>query len=107
VERKDIARRFAGEIVAKYPKDIKSVILFGSVAEGKDTKESDIDLLVLTKKEIKGLDWALSELTTDYILRYGEVPIALSYQEVDFKAKASQYMFNKEVLEKGQYIYGS
>jgi len=45
-----IVNKFGKEIKNEFG-EIENIILFGSVAEGKETEESDIDLLVVTKKD--------------------------------------------------------
>ena len=44
-DRYEIAREFANAIRSE---DIVKIILFGSVARGEDTEESDIDILIIT-----------------------------------------------------------
>ncbi|WP_409199410.1 nucleotidyltransferase domain-containing protein [Methanobrevibacter sp. DSM 116169] len=50
MDRKKLAIEFAKSL--NYP-EIKKIILFGSVARGDDTKDSDIDILILTTDEDK------------------------------------------------------
>ena len=46
VDRKQLAIDFAKSL--DHP-EIEKIILFGSVARGEDTKDSDIDILIITK----------------------------------------------------------
>jgi len=46
VDRKQLAIEFAKSL--NHP-EIEKIILFGSVARGEDTAESDIDILIITK----------------------------------------------------------
>lgn len=48
IDRKQLAIDFAKSL--NHP-EIEKVILFGSVARGEDTKDSDIDILILTKND--------------------------------------------------------
>lgn len=48
INRKKIASEFASSI-KKQASGITKIVLFGSVASGKDRKNSDIDLLVVSK----------------------------------------------------------
>ena len=48
VDRKQLAIDFAKSL--DHPEIVK-IILFGSVARGEDTKESDIDILIITKND--------------------------------------------------------
>lgn len=43
----EVARAVAADLAAKYGERLRGVIVFGSVARGDNTDESDIDLLVL------------------------------------------------------------
>ncbi len=46
-ENLKLAQRFAKEVVKRFRKIVKSVVIFGSFARGDFTKKSDIDLLVI------------------------------------------------------------
>ena len=48
MNRKQIAIDFAKSL--NHP-EIEKIVLFGSVARGEDSEESDIDILIITKKE--------------------------------------------------------
>ena len=48
VDRKQLAIDFARSL--DHP-EIEKIILFGSVARGEDTEESDIDILIFTKND--------------------------------------------------------
>ena len=48
VDRKQLAIDFAKSL--NHP-EIEKIILFGSVARGEDTKDSDIDVIIFTKNE--------------------------------------------------------
>ncbi|MCL2687625.1 MAG: nucleotidyltransferase domain-containing protein [Methanobrevibacter sp.] len=48
VDRKQLAIDFANSL--NHP-EIEKIILFGSVARGEDTDESDIDVIIFTKKD--------------------------------------------------------
>lgn len=58
VARKDLAREFADRVRADLGGRVESIKLFGSVARGRATPESDSDLFVLSKtsvfRELKG-----------------------------------------------------
>jgi len=46
-EKWKLAEKFTEEVVKRFKKIVKSVVIFGSVARGDMTKKSDIDLLVI------------------------------------------------------------
>lgn len=106
MDRREIARRFSEDIVAKYPDSVKSIILYGSVARGEDREESDIDLIVLTKGDPSKMEGDLSDLSVGYSLKYGELPMAFAYREDDFRSKAKKFFFQRDVLKEGVVIYG-
>ncbi len=63
--RMEIACEFADTINSKY---IKEIILFGSVARGDGTEDSDIDILIISNYKDK--IWSeISELMTNIGLR--------------------------------------
>ena len=47
-DRIEIAKEFANTIKSDY---VKSIMLFGSVARGDDTEESDIDILIISNHQ--------------------------------------------------------
>lgn len=64
------ARKFTEEITERYPEEIRSVILFGSVARGMPTSKSDIDILILAQtqedaEEIEKEAWSLRDKYVD------------------------------------------
>jgi predicted nucleotidyltransferase len=46
MNRKQIAKEFAGWVIKRFGDKIEEIILFGSVARGDHNKDSDIDVLV-------------------------------------------------------------
>ena len=80
MDRYKLAREFAQEVKGKYKGNIHSIVLFGSVAKGKEKKGSDIDLLVISKKRIySGLKEPISK-----ILKKGVVPEVLNLSVSEF-----------------------
>ena len=69
-----------------YGNKLKAVILYGSVARGTATEESDIDIMVLidgTAQELRAFEDQLSDVSTDISIKYFKVfsIIDISYQE--------------------------
>jgi predicted nucleotidyltransferase len=67
----DVARAVAADLAAKYGGRLRGVIVFGSLARGDHTAESDIDLLVLLDRiddEVAEGD-RLSDITFENIMR--------------------------------------
>ncbi len=82
-----VAKKFAEDVGRKFP-EVSSVILYGSVARGEDTEDSDIDLLVLTKKRAK-IDRELNDIVADCILETSELPMPFVYTERDYLERGS------------------
>ncbi len=58
--RREIAKDFANKINSE---DISSIILFGSVARGDDTSDSDIDILIVSSNKEKIEDLIYTEVS--------------------------------------------
>lgn len=65
----EIAREFARYL--KYP-EIEKIILFGSVARGEETKDSDIDLLITCRGDRFELLHKVMDQVLEFLSRYGE-----------------------------------
>jgi predicted nucleotidyltransferase len=68
-DRVKIAKEFANAINSDY---IKQIILFGSVARGEDSEDSDIDILIVSnhKKEIES---EIRDIAFDIVLDKQEI----------------------------------
>lgn len=93
-----------------YHDKLKAVILYGSVARGTATDESDIDIMVLvdgTDQELRTFEDGLSDVSTDISIKYYKVfsIIDVSYQEYITWMKISP--FYRNVSEKGVVLYAA
>ena len=95
----ELAERIAREF---HP---QRIILFGSIARGTATEDSDVDLLVIMPTEGSGLRKAAEimnkispSIPVDLIVRDPE--------EVRSRLKANDF-FLREVVEKGKVLYAS
>ncbi|OQD58003.1 putative nucleotidyltransferase [Methanobrevibacter arboriphilus JCM 13429 = DSM 1125] len=59
VNKKQLAIDFANSLNRH---EIEKIILFGSVARGEDTKDSDIDILIITNNKSKIIDDVYSKV---------------------------------------------
>ena len=103
MNRLDIAREYAQEAGRRFP-EIASVLIYGSVARGEDTSDSDIDLLILTNGK-SDIERKLDELTADYVINNSELPLPIVYAESEFNLMDSP--FHREVKKDGKVIYVS
>jgi predicted nucleotidyltransferase len=87
----DAAEKYASKLYEDNSSEIKSVVLFGSVARGTADADSDIDILVLTEKENVELDEKVRKYAERYIDIQNElVPLTETIEEF------------RENLEKGE-----
>ena len=93
-----------------YQDKLKAVILYGSVARGTATDDSDIDIMVLvdgTDRELRSFEDRLSDVSTDISIKYYKVfsIIDVSYQEYVTWVKVSP--FYRNVSEEGVVLYAA
>lgn len=93
-----------------YGKRLKAIILYGSVARGTQTEDSDIDIMVLVKgnnTELRGYDEKLSDVSTEISLKYLKVfsIIDVSYEEYLKWKQVSP--FYRNVSEEGVVLYAA
>lgn len=97
--RYEIAREFADAIRSD---DIVKIILFGSVARGDDTEESDIDILIITTNSDELSD-EINSAAVDIILEKDEFISPHVMSEEHFN-KTIDYPFLTDVLKEGVVI---
>jgi predicted nucleotidyltransferase len=66
-----LIEKYLDIILNKYHDSIVDIILYGSVARGEDTNESDIDLLIVGKENNWELERDLIDIAYDTGLLYG------------------------------------
>ena len=93
-----------------YGNKLKAVILYGSVARGTATEESDIDIMVLvdgTAQELRTFEDQLSDVSTDISIKYFKVfsIIEISYQE--YMRWVNTSPFYRNVSKEGVILYAA
>ena len=91
--------------------ELEKVILFGSHAYGHVTKDSDIDLYVVTKdnytpqsyKEKRALVWKVSEVILDIRKKYA-IDLLVHTKNMHEKFVELQSSFSKDILERGKVL---
>ena len=95
------------------PLNPDKIILFGSYAYGKPHKESDIDLYVVSSDDVIPKSWkekmqiklkfskALRELRQEY-----DIDLITHTKKMYEKFLELDSMFSREILNKGQVLYG-
>ena len=92
--RYEIAREFANAILSY---NIVKIILFGSVARGDDTEESDIDILIITTNSDELSD-EINSSAVDIILEKDEF-ISLYIMGEEHYNKTIDYPFLTKIKE--------
>ena len=93
-----------------YGNKLKAVILYGSVARGTATEESDIDIMVLvdgTAQELRTFEDQLSDVSADISIKYFKVfsIIDISYQE--YMRWVNTSPFYRNVSKEGVILYAA
>jgi len=91
---------FVKKALDKYSDRIESIILFGSVARGGAGEESDIDILVVTRKEDFRLRRMLIEIAFDILLDTGENISVKALSKDEFE-RHKNFSFLKSVISEG------
>ena len=107
---KKILMELAEMLQEVYRDKLKEVILYGSVARGTATDDSDVDIMVLvdgTDQELRAFEDRLSDVSTDISIKYFKVfsIIDVSYQEYMNWIKVSP--FYRNVSEEGVVLYAA
>lgn len=109
-ELQNILNKLTESLAEVYGKKLKSVILYGSVARGTATPESDIDIMVLvdlSAEELKKYEEKLCDVSTDFALEYFKVfsLIDISYEE--FSKWKQVLPFYQNVENEGVVLYAA
>ena len=97
--RFEIAREFANRIKSD---EIKKIILFGSVARGRDTEDSDIDILIISPESAE-LESRIDDLIYESIIEKDELIYAHVMSESHFNKHKDNH-FLQNVLKEGVII---
>ena len=98
--RYEIAREFVKAIASD---NIIKTILFGSVARGDDTGESDIDILIIIHTDNRQMESMIDKKVIDFILEKEEVISPHVMTEEHFN-KTKDYSFLQNVMAEGVVI---
>lgn len=102
VKRQQI-QRVCGQIARLFKP--QRIVLFGSYAYGKPTKDSDVDLLVVMPFEGKGFRKA-SEILSRIDANFPVDVIVRSPEEMNRRLACGDF-FLREVTEKGELLYAA
>ena len=89
------------DFVISIPSGVHSIILFGSYAKGSATKESDIDILLITESK-SGID----KVIRDIYAKYGKEIHTIIMTEEDFKKQKEKALI-KEIIKDHYILLGA
>lgn len=102
-------RAIIQEIVRKITKEYrpKKIILFGSYAYGKPTKDSDIDILIIKDTDKRPIDrWVeVKRILRDFSVNLPISPFVYTEKEIKERMAIKDF-FIEEILKKGKILYG-
>ena len=93
--RFEIAREFANRIKSD---EIKKIILFGSVARGRDTEDSDIDILIISPESAE-LESRIDDLIYEFIIEKDELIYAHVMSESHFNKHKDNHFLQNDLKE--------
>lgn len=102
---KNVVLSIAEEIKKKYHPE--KIVLFGSFAYGKPSKDSDIDLLIVKDTKERPIDRRVRvrQLVSNLRKGYAFSPIVITSAEMSQRLKIGD-QFLKEILSRGEVLYG-
>lgn len=109
-ELKSILDKLAESLVKVYGDKLKSVILYGSIARGTATPESDIDIMVLVDSSAEGLkqyEDKLCDVSTDFALEYFKVFSIIDVCYAEFIKWKQVLPFYRNVANEGVVLYAA
>ena len=88
------------------PDQIISIVLYGSVARGTATNESDIDIAIIVKDKLdSATEDALSDVIVDLNLKYDKVFSMVDIQDEELKRWGNVLPFFKNVAKDGVVLW--
>ncbi|MFH1669436.1 MAG: nucleotidyltransferase domain-containing protein [Candidatus Woesearchaeota archaeon] len=107
---KNVLENLTKKLTEKFVSEIHSIVLFGSYAKGRSTKESDIDLLFIVsdlknKTVREGIERECASVQYSYNIQVS--PVMTDIPELKKMLEAEEMTVGKETREHGIPLYGS
>ena len=83
------------------------IILYGSVARGTQTEESDVDIAVIVKRYMKDMHDKMIDLTVDLELEYNKVLSVLLIDYDNFREWEDVLPFYKNMKKDGIMLWSA
>ncbi len=86
--------------------NVESIIIYGSVAKGTDTPESDVDVALILRNVLDSAhEQLLSEFVTDLNLKYDTVFSVIDIEKDEFEKWGDISPFYSNVKEEGVVLW--
>lgn len=100
-ENKTYIPELVAGIRAIYQEGLLRIVLYGSVARGTNTAESDVDVAVIVENETVPQHEELLDFVTDMDLKYDTVFSVLTIQSDNFQKWEKTLPFYKNIVSEG------
>lgn len=70
-----IVKQFKERLASRFPQDILRLVVFGSYVRAKQTPDSDLDILVLTRKKTNRLEKEISDIAYEFMWNHNFQPL--------------------------------
>ncbi len=101
----EILKRLIPGLVDIFQENTVMIILYGSVARGTQTQESDIDIAVIVKSYTKDMHERMTDFVVDLELEYNKVLSVLLIAYDKFVEWENVMLFYKNVKKEGIVLW--
>lgn len=101
----EIIQKLIPELLTIFQHSISSIILYGSVARGTPTNESDVDIAVIVKSYTKEMHDQMTDFVVDLELEYNKVLSILLIDYEKFMKWGNIMPFYKNVKKEGIVLW--
>jgi len=108
-EIKEISELAVQSLKEIFKDKLDRIILFGSYSRGDYDEYSDVDIMVLLNEDaekLKMYDDAISEMISDYCIRFGVLYSIVIKSKEQFDNYSGVLPFYKNIVREGSVLYG-
>jgi predicted nucleotidyltransferase len=109
MDRRRLFSEINNNMTALFGSKLKKILLYGSYAKNKQTKESDIDFFVLvddTEENLRKNRYQIADVMTQLSLNY-DVLVSITEETLNRYMEYSEILpFYKNIKKEGVVIYG-
>lgn len=109
MDRRRLFLEINKNMIALFGSKLKKILLYGSYANKKQTKESDIDFFVLvddTEENLRKIRYQIADVMTEISLNY-DILVSITEETLNRYMEYSEILpFYKNIEKEGVVIYG-